>query len=377
MFCRSRLTASPSRHSARAIHQRRSGENGGYMCLDGPTFVATERLDWIPAIRDRDTGIWQPVVLTAAGGVTLGDAQVVNKTALPAIDRADVEITVRWRTHPRRPCQHTQSELDQTDITKTLTVPGKSSVTLTSAEFSQLIVQNPRLWWPNGTASRTLQAQTHVQRGNTGVRQQQVRFGIREITYELSLFDQTWHLRHGIFPHRGSRPSAGRQRDPRSHARDSSPDPPPPDWPPNGARLESWVASLMPGMDKFRRVHPLEDTRPLPISSSRWNGAESRAAAATGAWTIRNASRGAPSSPTSACTMTRISTRFEIGSAETRKCSRSRRPVTDCSSGTTSGRRHKITTSEPKIQRFSSKTPRQPSNASAIIHPSRHVVRAQ
>jgi hypothetical protein len=40
------------------------GENGGLMCLDGPTFVATEGWDWIPAIRDRDTGIWQKVTLT-------------------------------------------------------------------------------------------------------------------------------------------------------------------------------------------------------------------------------------------------------------------------------------------------------------------------
>ena len=35
-----------------------AGENGGAMCLDGPTFVDTEGWDWIPAIRDRDTGIW-------------------------------------------------------------------------------------------------------------------------------------------------------------------------------------------------------------------------------------------------------------------------------------------------------------------------------
>ena len=31
------------------------------------TFVATEGWDWIPGIRDRDTGIWQPVTLTATG----------------------------------------------------------------------------------------------------------------------------------------------------------------------------------------------------------------------------------------------------------------------------------------------------------------------
>ena len=72
------------------------GENGGIMCLDGPTFVATEGWDWIPAIRDRDTGIWQPVILPATGNVKIGDAQVVTTLPLPDISRADVEITVPW-----------------------------------------------------------------------------------------------------------------------------------------------------------------------------------------------------------------------------------------------------------------------------------------
>ena len=33
------------------------------LALDGPTFIATEGWDWIPGIRDRDTGIWQGVEL--------------------------------------------------------------------------------------------------------------------------------------------------------------------------------------------------------------------------------------------------------------------------------------------------------------------------
>ena len=53
------------------------------MCLDGPTFVATEGWDWIPGIRDRDTGIWQPVALTATSTVKFGDAQVVTSLPLP------------------------------------------------------------------------------------------------------------------------------------------------------------------------------------------------------------------------------------------------------------------------------------------------------
>jgi hypothetical protein len=43
------------------------GENGGMEMLDGPTFAATEGWDWIPGIRDRNTGIWQDVTLTATG----------------------------------------------------------------------------------------------------------------------------------------------------------------------------------------------------------------------------------------------------------------------------------------------------------------------
>ncbi len=45
------------------------GENGGIMVLDGPTFAATEGWDWIPGVRDRNSGIWQDVTLTASGAV--------------------------------------------------------------------------------------------------------------------------------------------------------------------------------------------------------------------------------------------------------------------------------------------------------------------
>src|SRR5258706_8986745 len=59
------------------------GENGGLMCLDGPTFVDTEGWDWIPSIRDRDTGIWQPVTGQGRGGGKIGEGQVVWRLAVP------------------------------------------------------------------------------------------------------------------------------------------------------------------------------------------------------------------------------------------------------------------------------------------------------
>src|SRR5260370_40556903 len=70
------------------------GENGGIMVLDGPTFMATEGWDWIPAIRDRNTGIWQDVVLSSTGQVRIGDPPVITTLPLPDTRRADVEIEI-------------------------------------------------------------------------------------------------------------------------------------------------------------------------------------------------------------------------------------------------------------------------------------------
>src|SRR5262249_9276672 len=70
------------------------GENGGALALDGPTFIATEGWDWIPGIRDRNSGLWQGVVLSASAAVRIGDAQVVTRLPLPDISRADVDIAV-------------------------------------------------------------------------------------------------------------------------------------------------------------------------------------------------------------------------------------------------------------------------------------------
>ena len=67
------------------------GMNGGNLAIDGPTFIATEGWDWIPAIRDRNTGLWQSVELSANGGVRILDPHVVTRLPLPSTDYADID----------------------------------------------------------------------------------------------------------------------------------------------------------------------------------------------------------------------------------------------------------------------------------------------
>jgi hypothetical protein len=175
------------------------GENGGIQMLDGPTFGATEGWDWIPTIRDRNTGIWQDVTLTAEGPVSVGDLNVI--TTLPKADNSEVDIEIE------APLVDTADEgvegdltasFDDVKVTKHLRIgPGETVVWLTPSEFPQLKVQNPKLWWPNGYGDPVLHHLT-VSFASSGAAidsQQKLDFGMREVSYELSLFDQTGHLR--------------------------------------------------------------------------------------------------------------------------------------------------------------------------------------
>jgi hypothetical protein len=68
------------------------GPTAAITAIDGPTFLSTIGWDWLPAIRDRDTGIWQKVYLSATGPVLVKDPLVTTDLALPAHRLADIAI---------------------------------------------------------------------------------------------------------------------------------------------------------------------------------------------------------------------------------------------------------------------------------------------
>ena len=254
------------------------GENGGLMCLDGPTFVATEGWDWIPAIRDRDTGIWQPVTLTATNSLKIGDPQVVTTLPLPDTTRANVEIEVPLTNESDTPTKATlTASFEGMTVNKDVTLaPGENTVKLAPAEFAQLTVQNPRLWWPNGYGKPELYHLTlSVATGRDVSDTKQLRFGIREITYELSLLDSAGRLRRVEYaPAKGQ---AGEKPvvDVSHNGMREIPaaDPPPPTLPEAWREnWRSWVASLAPGGDKSPAIHLLDDTKAAPYLVVRVNG---------------------------------------------------------------------------------------------------------
>ncbi|WP_375188195.1 glycosyl hydrolase 2 galactose-binding domain-containing protein [Sphingobium yanoikuyae] len=174
------------------------GENGGQLAIDGPTFVATEGWDWIPGIRDRNTGLWQGVELQAHGNVRILDPHVVTDLPLPRTDSADIFITVPVRNDGTASRRVTvRAAFDDVVVEKAIDLaPGAGEVRFAPTEFAALRVRNPRLWWPNGygdPALHRLDLTASVDGAASDHRS--TRFGIREVSYDLSLFDAKGALR--------------------------------------------------------------------------------------------------------------------------------------------------------------------------------------
>ena len=248
-----------------------AGQNGGMQALDGPTFIATEGWDWIPGVRDRNTGLWQDVVLSGSGVVRLGDSQVV--TTLPKADNseADVEIDVPVKNFGDRAVEtEVSAAFDDVRVARTLIVaPGETVVRFTPAAFPALAVRHPRLWWPNGYGDPALHM-AHLTASVDGAVSDQadVRFGMRQITYELSLMDTAAHLRRVLVD-----PSRGRQLG--QTLVDGSHE---------GIRKseDGWVASLTKAGETSPAVTPLPPTPLSPFLVIRVNGV--RIAARGGSW---------------------------------------------------------------------------------------------
>lgn len=247
------------------------GPNGGAMCLDGPTFICTEGWDWIPGVRDRDTGLWQEITLKATGPVRIGDVHVVTKLPLPDISRASVALTVPLRNDTERAAAGVlEAAFEGVTIRRRIVVaPGQAEVKLSPADFPQLNVVRPRLWWPNGYGRPELyhlkvKFMTAAGESDSAA----LRFGIRELSYELTLLDHDGRLRRVEYL-----PTTA-----------------------SGARLhvvnvshegivetaEGWVASFMPGGEASAAVRALEDRRASPFLVVRVNGV--RVACKGGNW---------------------------------------------------------------------------------------------
>jgi exo-1,4-beta-D-glucosaminidase len=175
--------------------------------IDGGTELADSWLDWInwkylgfqdPAkkddvsfVPDRNAGIWKRVFLSSTGKVTVRNAYVSTDLPLPATSPATLTVYCDLKNASAQPL----SGILQGEISR----PGKPTITLqqkvtlsanearevalTPADFPQLNVNNPDLWWPYQWGKPNLyrlklqfRIQNRISDSST------IDFGIRKIT---------------------------------------------------------------------------------------------------------------------------------------------------------------------------------------------------
>ena len=248
-----------------------SGLNGGAMELDGPTFVASEGWDWNPPMHDRDTGLWQNVHLVATRAVSIGDEQVITRLPLPQITSADVMLNIPLENASDTAIEGTLiASFEGVEVRRQVSVPrGGMTVQLSSKEYAALHLAHPRLWWPNGYGKPELYhlTTTFATEGSAPV-VKNLQFGVREISYEISLLDNDGALRRVDYDPAVGREEAKPQVDVTHEGMRQVPD--------------GWAASIAAGEDSSAAFHTLEDTRATPYLTIKVNGV--RIAVRGGSW---------------------------------------------------------------------------------------------
>jgi exo-1,4-beta-D-glucosaminidase len=156
----------------------------------GPDDLGINWVDINPAPPDKNMGLWQEVFMATSGPVRLRNAHVISHLELPS--RATAHLTVNADLHNASDHPVTgvlagrmedvafeqDVELRPHEWKRASFIPEK---------FRQLNISNPRLWWPWQLGAQTIHEMKIGFKINDQISDtQQVRFGIREVTSELT-----------------------------------------------------------------------------------------------------------------------------------------------------------------------------------------------
>jgi hypothetical protein len=165
------------------------GQNGGITAIDGPTFLSVLGWDWIPAMRDRDSGIWQKVFLSATGPIVLKNPLVTTDLPLPKTDSTDIAVQATLENVSDQPQTGVlQGTIENIHFEQSVELDPHSTKTVSfdPKTTPALSMEHPRLWWPNGYGAPEMYGlHLSFNQGRHASDVQDVNFGVRKITYSV------------------------------------------------------------------------------------------------------------------------------------------------------------------------------------------------
>jgi mannosylglycoprotein endo-beta-mannosidase len=162
------------------------GQGGDGAIARNVSIQYTAGWDWIQAIPDRNTGIWDKVTIQKTGAVKITDPHVI--TLVPGIRQPDgpqqqaiIQVSAQLNNAANIAVSGTlQYNLDGIPVSKRVTLKPNS---VQQVQLSDHSLKNPKLWWPNGYGPQNLY-QLHLQFVSAGKLsdQQNIEVGVRQIT---------------------------------------------------------------------------------------------------------------------------------------------------------------------------------------------------
>ncbi len=161
--------------------------------LETPTYICSAGWDWMPRVPGLNSGITDDVYLSCSVNVTIKDPWV--RTDSLTTNKAILSITTLLQNGAPNPVSGTLAGIitpGNISFTKNITLKANSdsNISFTSKAFPQLIITNPKLWWPNGyggnpDGTQPLYNCTFTFTTNHQVSDEQTKhFGIRRYSYD-------------------------------------------------------------------------------------------------------------------------------------------------------------------------------------------------
>lgn len=151
-------------------------------------------VDWNPTTPDRGMGIWYDVALYSTGSVAIENPYVVTKLNLPSTDQAKLTITAELKNTEQKPVAGTlKGTIGSITFSQKVNLGAGETklIGFKPEEFPQLIIMNPKLWWPHTVGPQNLYDLNLSFETSSGITDlKKVRFGIREISSWMNKFDK-------------------------------------------------------------------------------------------------------------------------------------------------------------------------------------------
>ena len=142
-------------------------------------------VDWNPWPPDNNLGLWRPVKLLRSGKVSVKNTFVKPILNTETLEQAQLEIIADIVNHADQNTTATIScEFEGITLTKQVKLnPGETrKVILTPDEFPDLVIDNPRIWWPVHLGEPNLyDLSLNVMTNGHVSDSESVRFGIRDV----------------------------------------------------------------------------------------------------------------------------------------------------------------------------------------------------